>query len=147
MYQSYVCRYIVVLFFFLMIRRPPRSTRTDTLFPYTTLFRSYEAPSPVNARYVTKDVELHGQVVPAGSTMVLLNGAANRDERKFPDGESFDIHRKIDHHLSFGYGIHFCLGSHLARLEARVALDEILKRFPTRSEEHTSALQSLISNP
>src|SRR3546814_5369595 len=63
--------------------------------------------------------------------MVLLNGAANRDVRKFPDGESLDIHRKIDHHLSFGYGIHFCLGSHLARLEARVALDEILKRFPT----------------
>src|SRR3546814_4762532 len=56
----------------------------------------YEAPSPVNARYVTTDVELHGQVVPAGSTMVLLNGAANRDERKFPDGESFDIPRKID---------------------------------------------------
>src|SRR3546814_15642460 len=64
--------------------------------------------------------------------MVLLIGAANRDERKFPDGESFDIHRKIDHHLSFGYGIHFCLGSHLARLQARVALDEILQRFPTR---------------
>src|SRR3546814_18965796 len=74
--------------------------------------------------------------------MVLLNGAANRDERKFPDGESFDIHRKIDHHLLFGYGIHFCLGSHLARLEARVALDEILKRFPTWEVDRARSVQA-----
>jgi cytochrome P450 len=90
----------------------------------------YEAPSPVNARYVTADVEWHGHVVPEGSVMVLLNGAANRDSRKFPDGDSFDIHRKIDHHLSFGYGIHFCLGAALARMEGRVAMEEVLKRFP-----------------
>jgi cytochrome P450 len=90
----------------------------------------YEAPSPVNARYVTADVEWHGRVVPAGSVMVLLNGAANRDSRKFPDGDSFDIHRKIDHHLSFGYGIHFCLGAALARMEGRVAMEEVLRRFP-----------------
>src|SRR3546814_13091261 len=79
--------------------------------------------------------------------MVLLNGAANRDERKFPDGEGFDIHRKIAHHLSFGYGIHFCLGSHLARLEARVALAEILKRFPTREvdgDRHVQARTSTV---
>ena len=64
----------------------------------------FEAPSPVQARYVTADVEHHGQVVPEGSVMLLLNGSGNRDERKFPDGDRFDIHRKIDHHLSFGYG-------------------------------------------
>ena len=62
--------------------------------------------------------------------MVILNGAANRDEREFPDPDRFDIRRRISHHLSFGYGIHFCLGSHLARLEGRVALEEVLKRFP-----------------
>jgi cytochrome P450 len=90
----------------------------------------FESPSPVQSRYVTKDVEHHGETVPAGSVMVLLNGSANRDEEHFPDAERFDIHRKIDRHLAFGYGIHFCLGGNLARLEGRVALDEVLKRFP-----------------
>ncbi|HVX17394.1 MAG TPA: cytochrome P450 [Acidimicrobiales bacterium] len=105
----------------------------------------YEAPSPVNARYVTADVELHGRVVPAGSAMILLNGAANRDERKFPDADRFDIHRVIDHHLAFGYGIHFCLGAALARMEGRVALDEILKRFPTWEVDWDRAVQARTS--
>jgi cytochrome P450 len=105
----------------------------------------YEAPSPVNARYVTADVEWHGQVVPEGSVMVLLNGAANRDSRKFPDGESFDIHRKIDHHLSFGYGIHFCLGAALARMEGRVAMEEVLKRFPAWDVDWDRAEQARTS--
>ncbi len=90
----------------------------------------YEAPSPVQARYVAKDVEHHGHKIPEGSVMVLLNGSANRDDRQFPDGDRFDIHREAGHHLSFGYGIHFCLGAALARLEGRVALDEVLDRFP-----------------
>jgi cytochrome P450 len=90
----------------------------------------YEAPSPVQARYVAGDVAHHGRTVPEGSVMLLLTAAANRDERHFPDPDRFDIHRPIDHHLSFGYGIHFCLGSHLARLEGRVALEEVLARFP-----------------
>ena len=63
--------------------------------------------------------------------MMLLAGAANRDHRVFPpDGDRFDIRRKIRHHVAFGYGAHFCLGAALARLEARVALDEVLNRFP-----------------
>ena len=62
--------------------------------------------------------------------MVLLNGSANRDERHFVDADRFDIHREIGHHLSFGYGLHFCLGAALARLEGRVALDEVLNRWP-----------------
>jgi len=62
--------------------------------------------------------------------MVILNGSANRDDRHFAEGDRFDIHRRIDHHLSFGYGLHFCLGAALARLEGRVALDEVLNRFP-----------------
>jgi cytochrome P450 len=90
----------------------------------------YEAPSPVQARTVARDVEHYGQAVPAGSIMLLVNGSANRDDRHFPDGNRFDIHRTIDHHLSFGYGLHFCLGAALARLEGRVALDEVLNRWP-----------------
>jgi cytochrome P450 len=90
----------------------------------------YEAPSPVQSRYVARDVEHYGKTVAEGSVMVILNGSANRDERRYPDADRFDIHRQISHHLAFGYGIHFCLGAALARLEGRVALDEVLKRFP-----------------
>ena len=89
----------------------------------------YESPSPVQARYVTEDVEHHGQPVKAGSVMLLLTGSANRDERRFPDGDRFDVHRPIERHVAFGYGVHFCLGAALARLEARIALEEVLKRF------------------
>jgi cytochrome P450 len=105
----------------------------------------YEAPSPVQARYVARDVELYGQTVPEGSVMVLLNGSGNHDERRFPDGERFDIHREMGHHLSFGYGLHFCLGAALARLEGRVALDEVLKRFPTWEVDWDNAVQARTS--
>ena len=90
----------------------------------------YESPSPVQARYVTTDVEHYGQTVPAGSVILLLTASANRDDREFPGGDSFDVHRKIVRHVAFGYGAHLCLGASLARLEGRVALDEVLKRFP-----------------
>jgi cytochrome P450 len=90
----------------------------------------YEAPSPVQARMMTRAKEYYGETVPEGSIMLLINGSGNRDDRHFPDGDRFDIHRKIDHHLSFGYGLHFCLGAALARLEGRVALDEVLNRWP-----------------
>jgi len=90
----------------------------------------YEAPSPVQSRWCTADVEVHGQTIPANSKVVMITGSAGRDERAFPDADRFDIHRKIDHHLSFGYGIHFCLGAALARMEGRVALEETFKRFP-----------------
>jgi cytochrome P450 len=102
----------------------------------------YEAPSPVQARYVAADVEHHGQPVPEGSTMLLLTAAANRDDRKFPDADRFDIHRRIDHHVTFSYGIHFCLGAALARLEGRVALDEVLRRFPTWEIDWDNAVQA-----
>ena len=74
--------------------------------------------------------------------LLLLTAAANRDERHFPDPDRFDIHRKIDHHLTFGYGIHFCLGSHLARLEGRIALEEVLKRFPKWEVDWDHAVQA-----
>ncbi|MCU4182909.1 cytochrome P450 [Acidiferrimicrobium sp. IK] len=105
----------------------------------------YEAPSPVQARYVAAGVEHYGTPVPEGSIMVLLNGSANRDERRFPDADRFDIHRKIGHHLSFGYGLHFCLGASLARLEGRVALDEVLSRFPDWEVDYDNAQQARTS--
>jgi cytochrome P450 len=105
----------------------------------------YEPPSPVQARAVTADVEHHGQTVPAGNVMVLLNASANRDERQFPDPDRFDIRRKVQRHLSFGYGIHFCLGAHLARLEARIALEEVLKRFPEWEVDYDKAVQARTS--
>jgi cytochrome P450 len=106
----------------------------------------YESPSPVQSRYVTKDVEHHGQTVPQGSVIVLLTAAANRDEREFgPDADSFDIRRQIKHHLAFGYGVHFCLGASLARLEGRIALDEIMHRFPTWEVDWDNAVQARTS--
>ena len=90
----------------------------------------YEPPAPHVARYVSRDVTHYGRTVPEGSVMVFLVGAANRDERRHPDGDHFDIHRDVGQHLTFGYGIHFCLGAALARLEGRIALDEVLQRFP-----------------
>jgi len=90
----------------------------------------YEAPSPVQARYVTSDVELYGTRVREGETVLLLNGAANRDEREFPDADRLDVRRRNVRHLSFGLGIHFCLGASLARLEGVIALEEVLKRWP-----------------
>jgi cytochrome P450 len=105
----------------------------------------YEPPSPVQARYITQDVELYGQTVPAGSAMLLLNASANRDEAKFTEPDHFDIHRKAEQHLSFGFGIHFCLGAALARLEGRVALDEVLNRFPTWEVDWHNAKQARTS--
>jgi cytochrome P450 len=91
----------------------------------------FEPPAPHVSRYVTRDVELYDQIVPEGSVMMMLLGAAVRDHRQFPpDGDVFDIHREVRQHLAFSVGTHYCLGSALARLEGRVALEEILKRFP-----------------
>jgi cytochrome P450 len=99
----------------------------------------FEPPAPYVGRYVAKDVECHGQTVRKGSAMLFLLGAANRDERKHPNGDSFDIHRSGAPHLTFGYGAHFCLGAALARLEGRVALDEVLTRFPEWEVDHARA--------
>jgi cytochrome P450 len=90
----------------------------------------FEPPGPSVARYVTRDVEIHGKTVPAGSAMLCLVASANRDEQRFPDGSRFDVHRQGAPHITFGRGIHSCIGSALARIEGRVALDELLKRFP-----------------
>ena len=99
----------------------------------------FETPGPQIGRYVPNDVEVHGQTVPEGSAMLFLVTAANRDERKFVDADRFDIHRNMKQHLGFGYGIHFCLGAALARLEGRIALEELLDRFPTWDVDLTRA--------
>ena len=105
----------------------------------------FEPPAPHVGRYVLHDVEYYGQTVPAGSAILLLVGSANRDDRRFPDGDTFDIHRTIGQHLTFGYGIHFCLGAALARLEGRIALDEVLTRFPEWEVDLASAKLSSTS--
>jgi cytochrome P450 len=88
----------------------------------------FESSTTQIGRYLTEDVELHGRTMEAGHAVLLLASAANRDGREFEDPDTFDIHRTIGHHLTFGYGPHFCLGTALARLEGRVALEELLKR-------------------
>jgi cytochrome P450 len=90
----------------------------------------YEAPSPIQARYVTRPIVLHGQEVPAGSKIALMTGSAGRDPREYPDADTFDVGRTFSRHVAFGFGIHFCLGASLARMEGRVALEEVLRRFP-----------------
>lgn len=90
----------------------------------------FEPTGHAIARYVARDVELHGQTVPAGSAMMLLVASANRDEKLWPDGDRYDIKRKISQQLTFGLGVHYCLGAALARLEGRIALEEILRRYP-----------------
>jgi cytochrome P450 len=90
----------------------------------------FEPPSHQVARVAAHDVEFQGQTVPAGAILLCLTASANRDEHVFPDGETFNIHRKPNQIMSFGHGVHFCLGAALARLEGRVALEEVLKRFP-----------------
>jgi cytochrome P450 len=99
----------------------------------------YESPAPYIGRYVARDVEVHGRTVPQGSAMLFLVASANRDDRRFADGDRFDIQRKVGQHLTFGYGTHFCLGAALARLEGRVALEEILKRFPEWEVDRANA--------
>ncbi|KUH98797.1 cytochrome [Mycolicibacterium acapulense] len=105
----------------------------------------YQAPSPVQGRYVARDTVAYGKTIAEGSVMLLLNGSANRDERRYPDGESFDIHRGGSH-LSFGLGLHFCLGSSLARMQARVALEEMLRRWPEWEVDYEDAAMAHTSS-
>ncbi|MFC8526021.1 cytochrome P450 [Nocardia sp. NPDC057227] len=101
----------------------------------------FEPPSPVQARWVARDVRYHGEPVPEGSIMLLLNGSANRDPRRFTDPDRFDIHRRGGH-LAFGHGLHFCLGAALARLEGRIALEELLRRWPRWEVDYAGAARA-----
>ena len=90
----------------------------------------FDPPSQYQGRTLTRDVALHGTLIPAGAKVLLINAAATRDERRHRDPDRFDVRRKVDLQLSFGYGHHICLGKSLARLESRIALEEFLKRIP-----------------
>ena len=93
----------------------------------------FEAPLPLMRRTATREVELHGQVIPEGATVVLLFASANRDEREFEDPDRFDVTREISRHATFGGGLHRCMGAPLARMEAKKALQTLLPRIPDYS--------------
>ena len=90
----------------------------------------WDPPSHYQGRWVEQDVTLHGVTIPANSRVILITGAANHDERAFSDPEYFDIHREIERHVGLGFGIHLCVGAALARLETRIAFEELLARYP-----------------
>ena len=90
----------------------------------------WESPVQFVSREPTRDVEIAGIPVPAGAMLSVVVGSANRDERHYDRAEQFDLHRKNDDHVAFGFGEHFCAGSHLALLEARMALNAVLDRLP-----------------
>ncbi len=96
----------------------------------------WEAPSAIQGRWVTREVEIGGSTLPMNSKVALLTGSADRDERMWADPDSIDVERDMSRHVAFGYGIHFCLGAALARLEGRIALEETFKRFPTWNVDH-----------
>ena len=114
----------------------------------------WEAPSAIQGRWVTRAVEFHDTVIPAGSKAALLTGAADRDERMWAEPDRIDVERDMSRHVAFGYGIHFCLGAALARLEGRIALEETFKRFPSWSVDldncemvHTSTVRGYAKVP
>jgi cytochrome P450 len=107
----------------------------------------YDPPSQLQGRTTTRDVELHGATIPAGMKTMLLTGSATRDERRFEDPDQFDVTRENDMiSVFFGYGIHRCLGIHLARVEIRVAVEELLARFPDFELYPERATRSVLSN-
>ncbi len=90
----------------------------------------FDPPSQYQGRITKRPIELHGVEVPAGARVLLINGATGRDERQFENPDAYDVRRSIELHLGFGHGRHFCLGASLARLESRIAIEELLARFP-----------------
>jgi cytochrome P450 len=89
----------------------------------------FDPPVQALPRLVLREVEIGGEKIPAGATAMLLIAAAHRDPERFPDPDRFDVTRDTTGHLGFGFGIHFCLGAHLARLESRCMLEAILGRM------------------
>jgi cytochrome P450 len=106
----------------------------------------WDPPSHLQGRTTTRDVELHGATIPAGSKTMLVTGAATHDEREYDDPELFDLHRDIAHPLSLGFGMHVCLGAHLARLETRIAFEELLSRYPDFHVEADGVVRHVLTN-
>jgi len=106
----------------------------------------YWAPSQYQGRVLTDDVTAHGVAMPKGSRVLLLTGAANRDEREYADADRFDIERPNHIAVGFGYGLHFCLGAALARLEGRIGLEEFAARFPHYEIDESKSRRVHMSN-
>ena len=107
----------------------------------------YDPPSQLQGRLTTEDVTLHGVTIPADSRVMLSTAAALRDPAAYPDPDRFDIGRRGDPStIYFGFGVHRCIGSHLARLEIRVAFEELLARFPDFAVDESRAVRHVSSN-
>jgi cytochrome P450 len=107
----------------------------------------WDAPSHYQGRWSTEDLEFHGVTIPKDSRVILVTGSANHDEREFGEHAGlFDIHRRIDRQISFGFGVHLCLGAHLARLESRIAFEELLARFPDWELDEANVVRMRSSN-
>lgn len=106
----------------------------------------WSSPAQYAVRAVTRDVEWYGERVPQGARILLLAGAANRDEREYPDPDRFEVTRGIPTQLGFGQGVHYCIGASLARLEARIALEEFGARFPRYAVDESRCRRVHMSN-
>ena len=107
----------------------------------------YDPPSQLQGRLSTEEITLHGVTIPAGSRVMLATAAALRDPAAYPDPDRFDITRESDPStIYFGFGIHRCIGAHLARLEMRVAFEELLTRFPDFAVDESRAVRHVSSN-
>lgn len=106
----------------------------------------FDPPSHYQGRTMNQAVTMHGVTIPEGAKVAIINGASGRDERVFPDPDRFDVRRRFDRHLGFGYGRHVCLGAFLARMESRIALEEFLSRWPHWSVPEGGARRMHSSN-
>ncbi len=106
----------------------------------------YFAPSQYQGRHTMKDVTIHGTDIPAGSGVILITGAATRDERQFANPDTYDIERDIPVQISFGHGIHYCLGVYLAKLESKIAIETLLDRWPDFKVDHDNTKRVKMSN-
>jgi len=116
------------------------------LVPAVEEILRYWAPSQYQGRWSTVETEWHGVTIPAEQPVLLITGAANRDERAYEDPDRFDVERPLKLNVGFGHGIHTCLGAALARLESRLAFDEIADRWPEYAVDETRCRRVNMSN-
>ena len=118
----------------------------DLLVPAAEEILRYWAPSQYQGRFSTAETEWHGVTIPADQPVILITGAANRDERAYADPDRFDVTRPLKLNVGFGHGIHTCLGAALARLETRIAFDEIANRWPDYEVDEAGCRRVNMSN-